>query len=353
MTGLLFNIQNAGNQYENVTSDVLAEILNGIPACKKAFLNLFEPSVPMSDNPIEREVEDDQKGRVDFRYRSNDCVVLIENKPWEPESTVNGQLSEYAKAMRSLSEGRKYLCLLSVEANRERLLNEIAHVESVSVSALADTFREKYNVVFVERTWQQVFSALETVQPENEALTLWIKTLKDYFPKEIKLTKADQETFDNITDNWDGKIVPIVQNLIRQFSDKAKFDGYVKDGLSYATGQYKGEFYGNYFNDPQTNMVYWVGAHKSVWKKCRDKSEKHYLFVIAIGEYNFKLYNRPIPITLDELRKAGFETVEKNNSYAFPLIDLVDVSHAQISEMTEKAIKAMNAVRDLIKLSVK
>ena len=353
MTGLLFDIQNAGNQYENVTSDVLAEILNGIPACKGAFLNLFDQSIPKSTSRIEREIEvgsDEAKGRVDFGYWSNDCVVVIENKPWEPESSINGQLSFYAKVMQSWSEQRKYLCLLSTETNRERLLNEIAQAENVSVPTLAAAFLQK-NIIFIERTWEQVFSTLKTVQPENEALRLWIKTLQDYFPKEIVLTGADQQEYDSITDSWDEKIVPIVQNLIRQMSDKSKFYGYETGSLSYPSGRYKGDFYGNYFADPHTDMVYWIGAYKSIWKKYRP--EKHRLFIIQTNEYCFNLYKKRIPIALDELRKVQFEPVEEHKSYVFPLVDLAAISTRQVEEMAEKAMKAMNAVRDAIAFGVK
>lgn len=352
MAGLLWNIQNAGNQHENVTSDVLAEILNGIPACKEAFLNLFDPNIPRSSAPIKREVDvrfDDEKGRVDdekgladFCYRCNDCAVVIENKPWEPKSSINGQLSSYARVMQKWTEQRKYLCLLSVDANRKRLLNEIAEAENVSVSALEATFLKK-NIIFRECTWEKVFVEFKRIQPDNKALGLWVQTLEDFFPKEIKLTEADQEEWGNIANSWDGKVVPIMQNLIRRIADKSEFFGYKKDGV----GQSKGSYYGNYFYDRHTGMAYWIGAHKDTWRKCRP--EQHRLFIVQVSEYTFKkLYKKPIPIVLDELRKVQFETINQNKEYVFPLIGLVDISLPQVEEMAEKTIRAMNAVRDLI-----
>ena len=360
MTGLLHKIQIAGIQHENITSDVLAEILNGIPACKKAFLGLFDENIPLSSE-IEREVwitSDDEKGKVDFVYRSDDCVIVIENKPWEPESHVYGQISSYAKAMKSWPE-RKYLCLLSIKANKDRLLDEIAKAENVSVSALETAFRNNYNnIIFKVLTWEYVFEEFEAIQPKDDALRLWIQTLKDYFPTPPILTREDQEKLDIITNTWEEKIEPIVRNLTDQISAKSKSYGYVKGGFSQATGQYKGSFCGNYFDDPHTGMVYWIGAHRSIWAECREKCpEKHCLFVVQVSQYNFKLYNKTSPIqplgTLSKLDDYDCVTVQENQNYVFSLIDLVDVSNEQVDEMAERAIKVMNAVRDGITVGVK
>jgi len=362
MSELLLSIQYAGNQHENVTSNVLAEILNGIPACKEAFLDLFDPNIPKSSNPIEREVEvssDDEKGRADFRYRSNDCVVVIENKPWEPESSVNGQLSSYAKAMRSRPEQwpeqRKYLCLLSVEANRDRLLNEIAKAEDVSVSALADAFRKNYNIVFEVRTWEQVFSTLESVQPENKALQLWIGVLRSrVIPMRRALTKEDitEKKRMETQEIW-SEIRKCVEEIKNIFLTKCSIWGFgkpiqlvpIKTPLSYG-------FY--LYDERNSNIPYWIGANLQTWELFRPV---HYLFIIRAFTEEGK---RKRIIDSEILTNCGFRPDEahwQKSTYVYPLIESSesDISPENIcpKEMAKKAIKTMNAVRDAIAFGVK
>ena len=358
MTGLLLNIQNAGNQHENVTSDVLAEILNEIPACKEVFLNLFDPRIPKSVNRIEREIGvslDDEKGRADFLYRGNDCVVVIENKPWEPESSVKGQLSSYGKVMQSWSEQYKYLCLLSVKANRERLLTEIATAENVSVPALEATFLKK-NIIFRERTWEQVFDALKKVQPDNMALLLWLKTLEDrIIPQKITLALEDVEEKEKIIseDSW-ARIENILKGtytLVKQIGAIYGFRmGDDRNRLVSAGSNHERWWW---IYDTANNIWWAICAHLKDWEQLKKDHKRNCIFFMHV--HRGKKGN---PTVLDNnpeiLESLHFHEPYGNGNYFYlPLVDPDDHSETTAEILSTKIVNVLNTVRDLIAFGVK
>ena len=321
MTGLLLNIQNAGNQHENVTSNVLAEMLNRIPACKKAFLELLK--IPDIDSgEVGREISlSDEHGRVDFIASGNDWIAVIENKPWGCSSpTIDGQLTDYAKWLEKQTDKQsKFLFLLTTENQR------------VDSALLKEKFG-KMCISFDVYTWKQVLDVFDKVEPKHDALDLWINTLKDYFPPE----KAEYSP-----DNWESIKERIKQTVsfltgigISVYGFKLDSQGGARDDSSYCW----------YLNDATNRIQYAIHADNN------QKDHQVHPFVIRTCSGWNKTSDRRLAVEPSILKNVGFMESSKN-TYDCSLVD--STNEVTPEKLAKNVIRIMNAVRDAIAFSVK
>jgi len=345
MTNLLrnFNLQ----QPENATSDILAYLLNGMPAYREAFLAGI-PQFTAGSGTIIREqyIPGSDSCRPDFSVDDKNGMLVIENKPWE-SSVVGSQLSDYAKAMKALDRKDKYLCLLATEQNKTRLLRETADAETLG--AVADPALEgalkahydKQQLRFSVLTWENVLDKLKAVQPENEAAMLWFKALRDYIVAP-QLSPEDIKTRDDIIRNWEA-VKSAVAQIRAKCDSKQRIYGYDSQGkpLREQQNKDKPEFYGWGLDDPANKCGYWIGAHIRLWQHFQHSEHpEDCLFFLAIWDKNVSLYSA--------LQRCGFKNTGKNE-YCFPLTKAgIDYKTINPDEVARKIIETLNHVRDTI-----
>lgn len=116
MKNLFPRIRNANP--EDLTTEVLAYLLQEYEPCLHAFLPLLDESMDPKDCEVSTQFGV-AAGRPDLviREKSGERVVFIENKPWENSSLTTiheegDQLKRYANALKSDKATSKTLCLL-------------------------------------------------------------------------------------------------------------------------------------------------------------------------------------------------------------------------------------------------
>lgn len=252
MYNLLDSIASAArnNQGENISSDVLAYLLNGIPEFQAKFLELLHPAKPITPATFRRECVLGDAGRVDFKFDNGTTVLYIENKPWF-YSTIGNQLSAYADAIKSEPAEQKILCLMATDENKAALLNEIAVDAKTTVSGLPDYFQPAQ---FTVLTWKTVLDCLGAVQPENTALKLWHQTLLDFIGVPVPFTSDDVGIWQKNKD-----LLRIVKS-----SSVVKLRAHGYNSFTPIRGDNSGEnFYGWYIMDTVNNISHWVGIDKN------------------------------------------------------------------------------------------
>ena len=338
-----FNLQ----QPENATSDILAYLLNGIPAYKEAFLTGI-PQLTARSGTIIREqyIPGSDSCRPDFTVDDKNGMLVIENKPWE-SSTLGSQLSDYAKAMKALDRKDKCLCLLATERNKTRLLRETADAETLGAiadpaleGALKDHY-DKQQLRFSVLTWENVLDKLKAVQPENEAAMLWFKALRDYIVAP-QLSPEDIKTREDIIRNWEA-VKSAVAQIRAKCDGKLRIYGYDGKGSNLVGSRNKDEpdFCGWSLRDTANGIVYWIGAHTRLWQHLQQsENPEHCLFFLATWDKNVSLHSA--------LQRCGFKNTGKNE-HCFPLTKAgAHYETINPDEVARKITETLNHVRDAL-----
>ena len=351
MTNLLFNFKL--RQPENATSDILAYLLNGIPVYREAFLTGIR-QYANKDGVVERERTIGKNCRPDFVIEGEKWIIAIENKPWDI-STFSSQLADYTKALKTTNKMDKYLCLLTTERDRIRLLQVAAAAEGINVpdAALETALQEYYDkrqLHFSVLTWDKLLKELGSIQPENEAAKLWFKALEDYILPPL-LSQKDLETKEDIIRNWSA-IKSKVDEIRKKVQGKQQVYGYDDKG-SNTTGsrnenepQRESGFWGWFLYDRTNSIKYWIGADIRLWGQCQLLENPEYcLFYLSTWIDNKDSKNALTPLLL---KQCGFIKTGKNE-YSFPLIRAgIHYEDIDIDKVSRKAIEILNKVRDAL-----
>lgn len=245
---------------EDLTTEVLAYLLQEYEPCLHAFLSLLDSSI----DPEACEVST-QFGIADGRpdlvlcEKSGERIVFIENKPWEGSTFTTireegDQLKRYANALKTEKATTKTLCLLAIERNKDGLLQAAATAAGVSPDAIRSHYSDE-GIEFIVITWEQIFERIEHAFSDDSVPRFLIRELHDYlFPPAMKISPEILKEEPRIKENWED-----IKTVVRQAKEILKRNDDISV-LGHSTGPNGYYLCGYFLKDNLSNVTFWFGA---------------------------------------------------------------------------------------------
>lgn len=337
---------------EDLTTEVLAYLLQEYEPCLRAFLPLLDGS--MDPNTCEVSTQFGiSDGRPDLlvREKNGQRIVFIENKPWEGSSLTTiheegDQLKRYANALKSDKAVSKTLCLLAIDQNKSNLLQAAATAAGVSPDEITGHYANE-GIEFIVVTWEQIFEKIEPVFPDDSVPCFLVHELRDYlFPPATRIPPEILQDEPRIKENWDD-----VKTVVRQAKEILKRNDNISV-LGHSTGPKGYHLCGYFLKDNISNVTFWFGAWLDLRRFFGTKNIRS-LFGVQI---KFKNEQRSFQNTRGGKTIIAAELLEECSfihdppyrghsnawEYVFPLSDTSD-------EEAVSAEDVANAVTELLK----